>query len=344
MSQIKFSIVITTYNRIALLKRAINTALSQTISCEVVVIDDYSTDDTETYVKSLIETLQKKQDTRLVYHRNEQNQGHAKTVNIGVEKAGVDWIKLVDDDDYLAPNCIEEIEKAIALHPQAVICSFQAAQVDENEVELTITRKSGPGEVFYVPQEDIHYGMLLEMIPFGTPIQVAFEKAAFIKSGGWDSSLDTNFDDADSWLKISQFGDAIFINKCLGYRTLWLRAYNYKFSIEDRCNTNMLIKEKIYKLVAEKYRNQIPSLPEINDYLKLHWGLVAMRQGKIFNAMKLVLPAIFSQTAWYLILTRSKNTPYPEEINTKNYVKIQLTVPEEYSLKEIQYSGSTRCD
>ncbi len=301
MSQIKFSTVITTYNRLELLKRAINTALSQTISCEVVVIDDCSTDDTETYVKSLMETLQNKEDKRLVYHRNDSNQGHAKTVNIGVEKATGDWIKLVDDDDYLALNCIEEIQKAIALHPESVICSFQAAQVDENEVELTITRKSGPGEIFYVPQEDIHYGMLLEMLPFGTPIQVAFEKEAFIKSGGWDSSLDTNFDDADSWLKIAQFGDAIFINKCLGYRTLWLGAYNYKFSIEDRCNTNMLIKEKIYNLVNPKYRNQIPLLSEINDYLKLHWGLVAMKKGKIFTAMKLMLPAIFNQTTWKLL-------------------------------------------
>ncbi|MGL4501076.1 MAG: glycosyltransferase family 2 protein, partial [Planktothrix sp.] len=33
----KFSIVITTYNRIALLKRAIDSALKQTIPCEVVI-------------------------------------------------------------------------------------------------------------------------------------------------------------------------------------------------------------------------------------------------------------------------------------------------------------------
>ncbi|HBK23544.1 MAG TPA: glycosyl transferase, partial [Planktothrix sp. UBA10369] len=47
----KFSIVITTYNRIALLKRAIDSALKQTIPCEVVVADDASSDQTEDYVR-----------------------------------------------------------------------------------------------------------------------------------------------------------------------------------------------------------------------------------------------------------------------------------------------------
>ena len=42
----KFTILITTYNRLDLLKRAINSALEQTIKCEIIVVDDCSTDDT----------------------------------------------------------------------------------------------------------------------------------------------------------------------------------------------------------------------------------------------------------------------------------------------------------
>ena len=42
----KFSVVITTYNRLDLLKRAINSALNQTLKCEVVVADDCSSDGT----------------------------------------------------------------------------------------------------------------------------------------------------------------------------------------------------------------------------------------------------------------------------------------------------------
>ncbi|MGB5963682.1 MAG: glycosyltransferase family 2 protein [Coleofasciculaceae cyanobacterium] len=294
------SIVITTYNRLNLLQRAIDSALAQTIPCEVIVVDDCSSDQTESYVKERCKNLENQSDKPLIYHRNKTNLGHSKSVNAGVELATGDWIKPLDDDDYLAPNCLEVMQNAIALHPQAVICSSQAAQVDANEVEISKTRQVGLGKACYLLQEDIHYGMLLELVPFGTPAQVAFSRAAFLKSGGWDSSLDANFDDIDSWIKIAQFGDAIFINECLSYRTLWEGAYNQKFALQKRLNTNILIKERIYANVHKKYDN-IPKLQDIQAYLKLHWSLVALKQGKLIEAAKISFPALLSANAWQLL-------------------------------------------
>ncbi|MDJ1178945.1 glycosyltransferase family 2 protein [Roseofilum sp. BLCC_M91] len=290
----KFSIVISTYNRLSLLKRAIDSALNQTVPCEVVVADDCSPDDTQTYVESLGE--------QVIYHRNAVNSGHSATVNAGVEAASGDWIKFVDDDDYLAPNCIEEMMEAIALRPQAVICSCQAAQVDLEEKVLSITRKSGPGKIFYIPQEDIHYGMLLELVPFGTPIQVACKRDAFIQSQGWDSSLDANCDDINSWVKISQFGDALFINERLAYRTVWPGAYNKKISLTKRLETNLLIKSQIYERVTEKHQQEIPNMEEVESYLSIHWGLSALKQKKIVDAIKMVVPNMLSFFGWKLFV------------------------------------------
>ena len=112
---IQFSIVITTYNRLELLKRAIKSALEQTIPCEVVVTDDCSSDDTAEYVQSWSEDLRQRGDDRLVYHRNSQNSGHAETMNQGVAASSGNWIKPVDDDDYLAPDCIAQMLQAIAI-------------------------------------------------------------------------------------------------------------------------------------------------------------------------------------------------------------------------------------
>jgi glycosyltransferase involved in cell wall biosynthesis len=296
----KFSIVITTYNRLTLLQRAIDSALSQTMPCEVVVVDDCSSDGTQAYIQERSKALGNEGDKRLIYHRTSSTFGHSGTVNAGVELATGEWIKLVDDDDYLAPNCIEEMAKAIALHPQAVICSCQAAQVDSNGVEISRTKPTGSGKAFYIPQEDIHYGMLLEQVPFGTPIQVAFERSAFLKSGGWDISLDA-CDDIDSWIKIAQFGDAIFINEWLAYRTVWFGGYNQKLTLQKRLNNNILIKEKIYSLVSKKHQHEIPKLQDIRDYLKLHWSIVSLKQGKLFNAGKMFFPASFSLPAWKLL-------------------------------------------
>jgi hypothetical protein len=293
----KFSVVITTYNRLDLLRRAIDSALSQTLPCEVVIADDGSTDGTEAYVRNLASP-------EVVYHRNATNQGHAKTMNAGVAAATGDWIKPLDDDDYLHPEFLETMQNAIALRPQAVICSCQAAQVDENEVELYRTYPVGSGDIVYIPQADIHYGMLLEQVPFGTPVQVLFQKEAFMKTGGWDSSLDGNCDDIDSWIKIAQFGDAIFINRCLAYRTVWSGGGNQKVPIQTRLDTNILMKRRIYPLVDPSHRDRTPSLATIENYMHLHWGLVACKQKKFSTGLRLALPAAFSKSAWDIVRER----------------------------------------
>ncbi|NET35625.1 MAG: glycosyltransferase family 2 protein [Cyanothece sp. SIO1E1] len=310
----KFSIVITTYNRLSLLKRAIGSALAQTTPCEVVVVDNASTDGTEAYVRSLGE--------QVVYHRNTSNLGHSGAVNAGVEAAQGDWIKLVDDDDYLAPTCVETMLGAIALRPQAVICSCQAAQVDTNEVELSRTRKNGPGQAFYIPQMDIHYGMLMEVVPFGTPIQVAVRRDALLKSGGWDLSM-TSCDDIDSWIRIAQFGDAVFINQCLTYRTVWPGGYDQKMSFQQRMETNALIKERIHARVDAQYRASIPALQHIRDYLHLYWGVVALKQKRLLPALKLALPGIGSLAAWKLLAaTLSSRQQQGENTHVRKLVLI----------------------
>ncbi|MBD0269373.1 MAG: glycosyltransferase family 2 protein [Cyanobacteria bacterium Co-bin8] len=285
----KFSIVITTYNRLSLLQRAVESALNQTVPCEVVIADNASTDGTEAYVHSLGD--------RVVYRRNPSNLNHAGAVNAGVEAASGDWIKLVDDDDYLAPHCIETLMGAIAQHPQAVICSCQAAQVDTTGQELSRTPITGPGKAFYIPQAAIHYGMLLEQVPFGTPIQVAVQREALVRSGGWDLAM-TSCDDIDSWIRVAELGDALFVNECLGYRTVWPGGYDQKIDLRQRLNTNLLVKTRIYERVDPTYRSQLPPLSAIQKYLQLHWGLVALKQRRFTQAIALALPAITSFAAW----------------------------------------------
>jgi glycosyltransferase involved in cell wall biosynthesis len=296
-----FTVLITTYNRLELLDRAINSALLQTLPCEVVVVDDCSIDETEGYMKRRVETLQKQGDFRLVYHRNSSNQGHSKSVNVGVEIARGDWIKFLDDDDYLAEDCLETMLRALVQCPNAVICSVRSANVDLEGQEQSYTQPSGPKPAFYIPQEDIHYGMLLEQVPFGTPVQVAVQREAFLRSGGWKSSFDVNFDDIESWANIAQFGDAIFIQKCLAYRTTWQGAYNYRLSFQKRLETRILIKTKIYELVSDRHRKKLPKLLSVNAYLQLYWGLIAFKRQRPFEALNLLFPALFSPTAWRLL-------------------------------------------
>jgi glycosyltransferase involved in cell wall biosynthesis len=288
----KFSIVITTFNRLEFLKRAVESALAQTLPCEVVIADNASTDGTQAYVESLGD--------QVIYRRNPSNLNHAGAVNAGVEVATGDWIKLLDDDDYLAPHCIERIAEAIHQHPEAVICSCQAAQVDNQGQELNRTAAAGPGKVFYIPQEAVHYGMFLEMVPFGTPAQVAVRRDALLQSGGWDLTM-TSCDDIDSWIRVAQFGDALFINDCLAYRTVWEGGYDQKIELQRRLDTNLLIKSRIYEQVHDPYAQKLPSMAAIDRYLHLHWGFVALKQKRFATALAIGLPGFISIKAWQLL-------------------------------------------
>jgi len=291
-----FTVVITTYNRLDLLKRAIQTSLDQTVATEVLVVDDCSQDGTQAYCEALMT-----RETRFRYLRNHTNQGHSRSVNRGIEAAQGDWIKLLDDDDYLAPDCLAQMEKAIALCPTAVICSCQAAQVNDQGVELSRTPITGPGEMFTIPQGDIHYGMLIDVVPFGTPVQVAFRRDAFIQTQGWDSHLDTNFDDIDSWMKLAEHGDAVFINQCLTYRTIWPGGYNHRLALGDRLAAHLDLKQGIYNRIPPHHQHHCPPFGDIAQYLKLHWSLAALKQRKIRLALGLADGAIFSLRAWQLL-------------------------------------------
>jgi glycosyltransferase involved in cell wall biosynthesis len=257
-------------------------------------VDDCSTDGTREYLHSL--------QAKVKFHCNEVNSGHSACVNTGVNLAQGGWIKLLDDDDYLAHNCLEVMGEAIVQYSRAVICSCQATQVNLEGYAIKQAQFFASETITHIPQEDIHYLMLIEYLPFGTPAQVAFRKDAFLESGGWDCSFDL-YDDIDSWVRIAKFGDAILINQSLAYRTIWAGGYNQTFSVQERLETNIVIKEKIYALVHEQYREQLPSRSDICNYLRLHWGLVAIKNHQglgLVTGFKMAFPALLSFGAWKL--------------------------------------------
>lgn len=88
------SVIISTYNRKKLLKQAIKSVLAQSYpDLECIVVDDCSTEDVETMVRSF-------GDPRLKYLRTEKNSGHdGLPKNMGIAAAHGEYICFLDDDD-----------------------------------------------------------------------------------------------------------------------------------------------------------------------------------------------------------------------------------------------------
>jgi glycosyltransferase involved in cell wall biosynthesis len=109
MDSKQITIAITVYNRRQYIKQAIASALDQTASVRVMVVEDCGPDPTlEDFVKAEF-------GPRVEYFRNPKRRGLFGNWNACLELCQTEWISILHDDDYLAPRFAEamlELEKA----------------------------------------------------------------------------------------------------------------------------------------------------------------------------------------------------------------------------------------
>ena len=94
------TIVIPTFNRADMVTRAIDTAIGQSVPCEVIVSDHGSTDATPEVVS--------KYGDRVVYLRREKDNGPFFSWLDGIINAGTEYVHLTYDDDWLDPTFMEK--------------------------------------------------------------------------------------------------------------------------------------------------------------------------------------------------------------------------------------------
>jgi glycosyltransferase involved in cell wall biosynthesis len=96
------SVCISTYNRVNLLRLAIESVLSQTYSdWELIICDDGSTDSTPEYMSTL-------GNQRIIYIRHPQHIGKSNNMRSGFEAARGKYFIKFDDDDRLDPNFLDK--------------------------------------------------------------------------------------------------------------------------------------------------------------------------------------------------------------------------------------------
>ena len=89
------SVIMPTYNQAAFIRRAIFSLLQQTyLHWELVIVNDGSVDDTDRFVSSFLE------DKRIIYLKNDKNEGLGYSLNKGIEKATYNYIAYLPSDDY----------------------------------------------------------------------------------------------------------------------------------------------------------------------------------------------------------------------------------------------------
>ena len=102
------SIIIPVYNVENYLNRCIDSVLSQTYkNLEIILIDDGSTDSSS----KICDFYQEKDRRVIAYHKRNEGQGIAR--NYGIDRSKGEYIMFVDSDDYVHPQMLELLYKAI---------------------------------------------------------------------------------------------------------------------------------------------------------------------------------------------------------------------------------------
>ena len=134
------SIVIATYDRIALLDGAIRSALAQTYpALEIIVCDDAGPRD----VAGVVSTFG---DPRVRYLRSDVNTMKAGAFAMGLREARGEYVMGLDDDDLLAPHCVKTLVEALERDPDLVVAFGDhwvidsAGAVDEHESDRSSRR------------------------------------------------------------------------------------------------------------------------------------------------------------------------------------------------------------
>lgn len=191
-----------TYNRVKLLKRAVNSVLNQSYkNIELIVVDDNSTDGTHNYLAEMAE-----KDSRFRYFINEKNSGACVSRNRAIFEAKGKFITGLDDDDYFHTDRIETFVNQALKNDNNAYFSTYNTKVSNNK-----TLK--PGILTALKRRVISRpNLLLRKNFIGNQI---FVKTEYLRnSGGFDPRLKA-WQDLECWYNLlkSQEIKAMLIKK-----------------------------------------------------------------------------------------------------------------------------------
>jgi glycosyltransferase involved in cell wall biosynthesis len=208
------SVVITTFNQAPYIAAAVDSVLNQTYSdFEIIVVDDGSTDGTETRMSAYRD--------RLVYIR-QRNQGVPVSRNVGIRHATGHVVAFLDGDDFWQPEKLRQQMEAINAHPGSGLVVTDGVEFAPDR----IIRTSLMNPLVAALLEDRDsvtlrcYEDLIRQNLITTTSQVMVPMAVLDRVGLSDERLPVS-SDWDLYLRIAAGSDVTFLRqKLVRYRYL----------------------------------------------------------------------------------------------------------------------------
>ena len=146
------TVVIPTYQRPKILRRAIQSVLDQTyINFRLAIYDNASGDETSEIVSAFSE-----EDSRVVYYCHPENIGALSNFNFGMAQVNTPFFPLLADDNYLLPEFLEEAIHCLNDHSEKTIFVGNVENVDEKGHFMSRTLENWPSGLVRAPNGMFH--------------------------------------------------------------------------------------------------------------------------------------------------------------------------------------------
>ncbi len=211
------SVVIPTFNRGALVVRAIESVLRQTYTAyEIIIIDDGSTDDTPSIIAPYFD--------RIRYHRQD-NRGSSAARNAGIAMAAGEWIALLDSDDIWLPRKLEtQMETVAEMGADCGVCLTSATLVGKPEGARTLFEEGGFVSSLKSGLLDMPVRYVLGRFPILHTSSMLIRRCIIEGENGFDTEIVVT-EDTDLFFRLSLKTKFCFVNVPL-VDILWFTPIN----------------------------------------------------------------------------------------------------------------------
>ncbi len=197
------SIVVPVHNRAALTRRCLDTVLATAEGCEVVVVDDGSTDSTESLLASYGEAIE--------IVRLAPNRGYAVACNEGARRARGDLLVLLNNDTEPQPGWLEALTRHAKEWPAAAVVGAKLLYPTGavQHAGVVIGQDGYPHNLYAgFPSEHpaVNRSRRLQAV---TGACMLVRRHTFEAVGGFDGGFHNSLEDVDLCLRIGEAGGEV---------------------------------------------------------------------------------------------------------------------------------------
>jgi glycosyltransferase involved in cell wall biosynthesis len=256
------TVVITTRDRAALVKGAIESALAQTLQAvEVVVVDDASAEPLRIG----------RVDERLRVLRRTSSSGVCAARNAGLAAARGRWVTFLDDDDELLPDMLESSLRAAQAstlpRPVAVLAGIEEIDRDGHRARVLLPVSSSKGGHYALDRTG--HG------DFATYNTLVCPTEMMLAIGGWDEALRA-WEHTDLFLRLNQVCSIQGVERVL---------YRRRDHRTGRLSANLPARADSLQRTLIKHRAAFAQHPERHAYYLGAMGITWLRLGRWRPAM-----------------------------------------------------------